>query len=169
MPVNLCYTQKVRGFQQKEVKYSSKSTEIHLKRPKHQCPHCGATAVTIEPIRIRRIRGEPLGSCRKVILEFTIHRLYCNSCHHRGVEHIPFLSACFCQGKNKLPPSFKLRWIGLIAENVQHKNRYCPASSASQITPRHPSHAPFARAKKIYAWHSLRSAIRSFSEGWWKW
>ena len=32
MPVNLYYTQKVRGFQQKEVKYSSKSVEIHLKR-----------------------------------------------------------------------------------------------------------------------------------------
>ena len=32
MPVNLYYTQKVRGFQQKEVKYSSKSVEIRLKR-----------------------------------------------------------------------------------------------------------------------------------------
>ena len=25
----------------------------------------------------------------------------------------------------------------------------------------------FAKRKKIYAWHSLRPAIRSFSEGWW--
>jgi transposase len=92
MPVNLYYTQKVRGFQQTIVKYSTKSVEIRLKRTKHQCPHCGSTAVTVEPIRIRRIRGEPLGSCRKVVLEFTIHRLYCRSCHHRETEHIPFLS-----------------------------------------------------------------------------
>jgi transposase len=92
MPVNLYYTQKVRGFQQTSVKYSTKSVEISLKRTKHQCPHCGSPAVTVEPIRIRRIRGESLGSCRKVVLVFTIHRLYCHCCHHRETEHIPFLS-----------------------------------------------------------------------------
>ena len=31
MPVNLCYTQKVRGFQQEKVKYSSK----HKKPPEN--------------------------------------------------------------------------------------------------------------------------------------
>ena len=91
MPVNLYYTQKVRGFQQEQEKYSSKSAEIHLKRTKHQCPYCGSTDVKPEPLRRRRVRGEPLGSCRKVILEFTIHRLYCHRCHHREMEHIPFL------------------------------------------------------------------------------
>ena len=35
MPVNLYYTQKVRGFQQESVKYSTKSVEIRLKRTKH--------------------------------------------------------------------------------------------------------------------------------------
>ena len=92
MPVNLYYTQKVRGFQQENVKYSKESVEIRLKRTKHQCPHCGSLAVTVEPIRRRRIRGEPLGSCRKVVLELTVHRLYCHRCHHREIEHIPFLS-----------------------------------------------------------------------------
>ena len=92
MPVNLYYTQKVRGFHQKEVKYSSKRVEIRLQRTKHQCPHCGSTDVKSESLRRRRVRGEPSGSCRKVILEFTIHRLYCHKCHHRGIEHIPFLS-----------------------------------------------------------------------------
>ena len=92
MPVNLYYTQKVRGFQQEQVKYSSKSVEIRLKRTKHQCLHCGSTAVTIEPLLRRRILGEPLGSCRNVVLEFTIHRLYCHRFHHRELEHIPFLS-----------------------------------------------------------------------------
>ena len=86
MPVNLYYTQRVRGFQQESVKYSKESVEIRLKRTKHQCPHCGSTSVTVEPIRSRRIRSEPLGSCRKVVLEFTIHRLYCHSCHHRELE-----------------------------------------------------------------------------------
>ena len=92
MPVNLYYTQKVRGFQQENIKYSKESVEIRLKRTKHQCPFCGSSAVTVEPIRSRRIRGEPLGSCRKVVLEFTVHRLYCHRCHHREMEHVPFLS-----------------------------------------------------------------------------
>ena len=67
MPVNLYYTQRVRGFQQESVKYSKESVEIRLKRTKHHCPHCGSTAVSAAPIRCRRIRGEPLGSCRKVV------------------------------------------------------------------------------------------------------
>ena len=62
MPVSLYYTQKVRGFQQEQVKYSTKSVEIRLKRTKHQCPHCGSTDVMIEPLRRCRICGEPL-SC----------------------------------------------------------------------------------------------------------
>lgn len=45
MPVNLYYAQKVHGFQQEQVKYSSKNVEIRLKRTKHQWPHCGSTAV----------------------------------------------------------------------------------------------------------------------------
>ena len=87
MPVNLYYTQRVRGFQQESVKYSKESVEIRLKRTKHQCPHCGSTSVTVEPISSRRIRGEPLGNCRQVVLELTIHRLYCHHCHFRGLEH----------------------------------------------------------------------------------
>ena len=58
MSVNLYYTQKVRGFQQTRVKYFKENVEICLKRTKHQCPHCGSTAVTVEPIRVRHIRGE---------------------------------------------------------------------------------------------------------------
>ena len=60
MPVNFYYTQKVRGFQQEKVKYSKESVEIRLKRTKHQCPYCGSSAVTAEPIRSCRIRGEHL-------------------------------------------------------------------------------------------------------------
>ena len=50
MPVNLYYTQKVRGFQQTNVKYSNKGIEIRLKRTKHQCSNCGSAAVSAEPI-----------------------------------------------------------------------------------------------------------------------
>ena len=92
MPVNLYYTQRVRGFQQEEVKYSQNSVKIHLKRTQNQCPYCGSSDVTPEPLRRQRIRGEPLGSCRNVVLEFTIHRLYCHRCHHRALEHISILS-----------------------------------------------------------------------------
>ena len=63
MPVNLYYTQSVRGFQQGNVKYSQNSVKIQLKRTKHQCPYCGSTRVTVELVRRRQIRGEPLGSC----------------------------------------------------------------------------------------------------------
>ena len=92
MPVNLYYTQKVRGFQQEKIKYSKNSATIYLRRTKHQCPFCGSESITVEPFRVRQVRGEPLGSCRKIVLEFTIHRLYCHHCHHRALEHIPFLS-----------------------------------------------------------------------------
>ena len=74
MPTNFYHTQKVRGFQQQKVKYSKENVEIRLKRTKQQCP---STTVSVKPICRRQIRGEPLGSCRKVVLEFTVHRLYC--------------------------------------------------------------------------------------------
>ena len=91
MPVNLYYTQKVRGFQQENIKYSKESVELRLKRTKHQCPYCASTAVTVEPIRSRRICGEPLGCCRNVVLEFSVPRLYCHCCHHSKMEYVPFL------------------------------------------------------------------------------
>ena len=43
---------KVCGFQQEKVKYSKENVEIHLKRTKHQCPYCGSSAVTVEPLRL---------------------------------------------------------------------------------------------------------------------
>ena len=85
MPVNLYYTQKVRGFQ----KYSKESVEIRLKRTKHQCPYCGSAAVTVEPLRSHRIRGEPLGSCRKVVLEFTV-AYYSRTSENFPQAHIVF-------------------------------------------------------------------------------
>ncbi len=92
MSVNLYYTQRIRGFQQEKIKYFQKSVKIILKRTKHQCPRCGSESVTVVPFRVRQIRGESLGYCRHVILEFTIHRVYCHECHHRELEHIHFLS-----------------------------------------------------------------------------
>ena len=92
MPVNLYYTQKVRGFQQETVKYSEKTVTFALRRTIHRCPRCGSSDVFPEAIRRRSIRGEPLGRCREVRLEFMVHRLYCRKCHAREMEHIPFLS-----------------------------------------------------------------------------
>ena len=92
MPVNLYYTQKVRGFQQETVKYSERTVTFTLRRTIHRCPRCGSSDVSAEAIRRRRIRGEPLGHCREVCLEFMVHRMYCRKCHAREMEHIPFLS-----------------------------------------------------------------------------
>ena len=36
MPVNLYYTQKVRGFQQEKIKYSKNSATIYLRRTKYR-------------------------------------------------------------------------------------------------------------------------------------
>ena len=92
MPVNLYYTQRVRGFQQESEKYTGESATFSLRRTQHGCPRCGSTEVVATPYRRRSIRGEPLGSCREVRLEFTVHRLYCSCCKSRTMEHIPFLS-----------------------------------------------------------------------------
>ena len=92
MPVNLYYTQRVRGFQQEREKYTGESATFSLRRTQHRCPRCGSTEVAATPYRLRSIRGEPLGSCREVRLEFTVHRLYCSCCKSRTMEHIPFLS-----------------------------------------------------------------------------
>ena len=92
MPVNLYYTQRVRGFQQESEKYTAESATFSLRRTQHRCPRCGSTEVVATPYRRRSIRGEPLGSCREVRLEFTVHRLYCSCCKSRTMEHIPFLS-----------------------------------------------------------------------------
>ena len=40
MPVNLYYTQKVRGFQQEKVKYSKESVEIRKQRFLRYCAVC---------------------------------------------------------------------------------------------------------------------------------
>ena len=71
MPVNLYYTQRVRGFQQVSEKYTSESATFLLRRTKQRCPRCGSVDVVATPLRRRSIRGEPLGSCREVHLEFT--------------------------------------------------------------------------------------------------
>ena len=92
MPVNLYYTQRVRGFQQVSEKYTSESATFLLRRTQQRCPRCGSADVVATPLRRRSIRGEPLGCCREVRMEFTVHRLYCHCCRTRELEHIPFLS-----------------------------------------------------------------------------
>ncbi len=74
MPVNLYYTQRVRGFQQDSGKYTGESATFLLRRTKQRCPRCGSVDVVATPLRRRSIRGEPLGCCREVRMEFTIHR-----------------------------------------------------------------------------------------------
>ena len=77
MPVNLYYTQRVRGFQQDGEKYTGESATFFLRRTQQRCPRCGSTDVVATHLRRRSIRGEPLGCCREVRMEFTVHRLYC--------------------------------------------------------------------------------------------
>lgn len=92
MPVNLYYTQRIRGFQQESVKYNGSSVRYSLKRTKFQCSHCGSLDVTPEPLGQRLVHGEPMGCCHEVIFEFTSYRLYCPRCKTRAVDPIPFLS-----------------------------------------------------------------------------
>ena len=92
MPVNLYYTQHVRGFQQVSEKYSGETATFFLRRTRQRCPRCGSVDIVATPLRRRSIRGGPLGCCREVRIEFTVHRLYCHNCKRRELEHIPFLS-----------------------------------------------------------------------------
>ena len=92
MPVNLYYTQKVRGFQQRHVEYFEEKVVYELKRTQHRCPKCGSKDVFAERMGERSIRGVPMGVCREVYLRHTMHRIYCYHCHKRSMEHIPFLS-----------------------------------------------------------------------------
>ena len=71
MPVNLYYTQKVRGFQQEKVKYSKENVEIHLKRTKHQCQYCGSCASEVWDAHSECRRREVCnGKIKKDSLEF---------------------------------------------------------------------------------------------------
>ena len=75
MPVNLYYTQKVRGFQQEQEKYFRKSVELRLKRTKHQCSYCDSTAVTVEPVRSRGVVGtitDDYGRLRTLTDKYTV-------------------------------------------------------------------------------------------------
>ena len=92
MPVNLYYTQHVRGFQQVSEKYSGETATFFLRRTEQRCPCCGSVDVVATPLRRRSIQGGPLGCCREVRMEFIVHRLYCHNCKRRELEHIPFLS-----------------------------------------------------------------------------
>ena len=60
MPVNLYYTQRVRGFQQDSEKYTSESATFLLRRTRQRCPRCGSTAVVSTPLRRRSMRGDPM-------------------------------------------------------------------------------------------------------------
>ena len=92
MSVSLYHTQRIRGFQSINVKYIGRTMHCQLKRKRFNCVRCGSEKVTITPMRRRQVQGEPMGYCRKVLFEFTTHRLYCRCCHSREMEHIPFLS-----------------------------------------------------------------------------
>ena len=103
MPINLYYTQKVRGFQQKHVEYLQEKVVYELKRTEQRCPKCGAKDVFAELLGERMIRGVPMGVCREVYLRHAVHRIYCHRCHERSMEHIPFLS----HSKARLTKSFE--------------------------------------------------------------
>ena len=97
MPVNLYYTQKVCGFQQKHVEYFQGKAVYGLKRTAHRCPKCGSKDVFAERMGERSIRGTPMGVCREVNLRHDVHRIYCHHCHtSRDSRHagMTFLRWC---------------------------------------------------------------------------
>jgi len=103
MPVDLYYTQQVRGFQQKHVEYFRGKVVYELERREQRCPKCGSKDVFAELRGERSIRGAPMGCCREVYLRHSMHRIYCHACHARLMEHIPFVS----HSKARLSKSFE--------------------------------------------------------------
>jgi transposase len=92
MPINLYHTQRIRGFQQLKENCSPESLTVKLKRTRFYCRKCGSESLTTTAIRQRKVRGQPMGECRKVVFIFTIHRVYCKNCKYRSIENIHFLS-----------------------------------------------------------------------------
>ncbi len=92
MSDNLYYTQGIRGFQQQFAEKYSGKLIYHLNRTKYLCPCCGSKHVVAQEISNREVLGAPMGRCKEVLFRFKSHRLYCHKCHHRSMEHIPFLS-----------------------------------------------------------------------------
>ena len=82
IPINLYYTQTIRGFQQESVKYNGSSVKYSLKWTRFQCNHCGSPDVTSEPRERRLVHGEPIRRCHEIIFEFTSFRLYCPDAKH---------------------------------------------------------------------------------------
>ena len=76
MPVSLCCTQKIRGFQQKHVDYSREKAVFELKRTEQRCPKYGSKDVSAELTGERSIRGVPMGVCREVHLRCSMQRFY---------------------------------------------------------------------------------------------
>ena len=85
-------TQKIRGFQHRRFEYFKEKLIWTIKRQKFHCPQCGSLKVRAECVRIRDIQGLPLGRLL-VYFRIKVHRLYCQTCHHRNFEHFHFLSS----------------------------------------------------------------------------
>ena len=61
MPVNLYYTQRIRGFQQISEKYSGESATFILYRSQQRCPRCSSVGVVATPLRRRSIISAVVG------------------------------------------------------------------------------------------------------------
>lgn len=70
MPINLCYTKRVRGFQQVSDKYTGDTATFLLRCPRQRRQRCGSTAVAT-PLRRRDIRDEPIGCWTSVLIRKT--------------------------------------------------------------------------------------------------
>lgn len=82
---DLNITQGIHGFQAGKIKHDpnadgSRVIYLPLKRSSFKCPGFGLSeGVNAYSERVREITGLPVGRSR-LILQVTIHRLYCQSC-----------------------------------------------------------------------------------------
>lgn len=96
--IDLNITQGIHGFQAGKTTYSRNTNgsivvRLRLERSSFKCPGCGLSeGVNAYSERVREITGLPIGRSR-LILQVTIHRLYCQSCRRTYYESIPFLSS----------------------------------------------------------------------------
>lgn len=92
---DLIFTQGIYGFQAENAVYSEvpggvRVARVRLIRSGFRCPSCGHCNVAVYNERDREIAGMPVGRMH-LVLNVTVHRIYCPVCATTHYEQIPFL------------------------------------------------------------------------------
>ena len=90
MTSSLYHTQGIKSFKHAATKFIGGICYERITRKEHRCPVCGSREVALYPVRDRLIHGQSFGS-KRLFLQVTIHRIYCQVCQATSYENPDFL------------------------------------------------------------------------------